>query len=56
MGSIRNRLATMKVDPIGASDAASVTGREPAKSKPLCTWVNAEGSYQSMEQSGSVPG
>ena len=56
LNSIRNRLATMKVDSIGAPAADPVTGPEAAKMKPLSAWVNAEGSYQTMEQSGSAPG
>ena len=56
LNSIRNRLATMKVDTIGAPAADPVTGPEPETTKPLSAWVNAEGSYQTMEQSGSAPG
>ena len=52
LNNIRDRVSTLKLDAVGApAGDPGPDGREP-----LSFWVNAEGGYLTLEQSGTAPG
>ena len=56
LASIRNRLAMMGADELGAPAADPASAAELGGALALGAWVNAEGGYRHMRQSGTAPG
>ena len=56
LASIRNRLAMMGADELGAPAADPASAAELGGAMAWSAWVNAEGGYRHMRQSGTAPG